>query len=233
MTFSSLWDSTSKLPALVTVKLPVVGTPAFTSSSYPSPPMWAWISSSRSDVTSRLTCCPTRTFSFWPLGVTFPPDSKMVRRRASPGGLSVLDGAAFPERLADGALPPELLPDRVAPAEPPPDGAALVALLPEGAALVALLPDGAALAELLVAPVGAAAGESGALVQAPRSRQSAEVIVAAAALRCWRPLSFVGVGVLFVVPLVLTCLLTPPSAVLDPTVRAAAVAAPTKRRTLR
>jgi hypothetical protein len=141
----------------------------------------------------------------------------MVRRRASAGGLSVLEGAAPPDLLRDGVAAGELLPEGAALAEPLADGAALAEPRADGAAL---------------AP--GAAELSGALVQAASTRQSAAVTAAAPAPRRRRAgPSFAGVVVLSLVPLVLTCALTPPSAVLAPTVRGEAVPSWRKRRTLR
>jgi hypothetical protein len=140
----------------------------------------------------------------------------MVRRRASAGGLSVLEGAAPPDLLRDGVAAGELLPEGAALAEPA-----------DGAALAEPLADGAALAP-------GAAELSGPLVQAASTRQSAAVTAAAPASRRRRAgPSFAGVVVLSLVPLVLTCALTPPSAVLAPTVRGEAVPSWRKRRTLR
>ena len=88
-------------------------------------------------------------------------------------------------------------------------------MLPEGEALAELLAEGPALPEPDVVAPGGAVAVSAALVQAPSTRQSAEVTAAAAALPCrrLRPPA-VGLGVLFVVPLVLTCSFAPRSAVL-------------------
>jgi hypothetical protein len=140
---------------------------------------------------------------FWPFGVTLPPDSKMLRRRASAGGLSVAEAVGPVELLADAEPPAELLPDGVAPGD----------LLPEGAALGELL----AVPEPELVPADGAVEVSGALVQAPSTRQSAEAAAAAAAVRCGRlRLPALSLGALVVVPLVLTCSLTPRSAVLGP-----------------
>jgi hypothetical protein len=106
----------------------------------------------------------------------------------------------------------EPLPGGVAPAEPVP-----VELLPDGPALAEPLTEGGAPAGLLAAPAGGAAEGSGALVQPPSTRQSAEVTAAVARQWCRRERpSLVGIDVLSVVPLVLTRSLTPRSAVLDP-----------------
>src|SRR4051794_19149193 len=68
--------------------------------------MWAWISSSWSEVTSSTTCWPTRASSFWPFGVTSPFASVTRRTSASAAGLAVPDVVPPPGPLAAEDAPP-------------------------------------------------------------------------------------------------------------------------------
>jgi hypothetical protein len=132
---------------------------------------------------------------FWPFGVTLPPDSKMLRRRASAGGLSVAEAVGPVELLLDAEPPEEPLLDVEAPEEPLP-----------GVVDGTLLADGGVLAELLADAEGGAAAVSGALVQPASTRKSPDVTAAVAGQRGLRARpSVVGGGVLSVVSLVLTC----------------------------